>query len=345
MILAIESSCDESAIAVFDPKTGLVEEVIHTQIELHSEYGGVVPDLASREHLVNFPALLKSIQLNNYKENISSIAVTRGPGLAGCLAMGGALAKSLSLAFNKPLYGVNHLRGHAWSPFINMHRQDPEAFGKNLATQLPHLGLIVSGGNTLLFEINQKKEIIILAQTVDDAAGEALDKGGKLLGLCYPAGPKIESLAKEGDEKGVEFPRAVSAKNDRRFSFSGLKTSLRYKLEKLSDQAQKDQLKTLCASYQAAVFHQLINKTEKLIADNHYKSLGLSGGVANNQILSGKMASLAQKHKLSFYYPDAKHNGDNAGMIAFAAYVDSKNTMKDSVELPLKIEPSISLSD
>jgi len=343
MILAIESSCDESALAIFDPNFGIVEEKIHTQIALHSDYGGVVPDLASREHLANFPTLLSQMDLMSY--NINSIAVTRGPGLAGCIAMGGALAKSLSLALGKPLYGVNHLRGHAWSPFIKMHRQDPNSFETNLAAQLPHLGLIVSGGNTLLFEINKQKKILILAQTVDDAAGEALDKGGKLLGLPYPAGPKIESLAREGDVEGIEFPRAVNAKNDRRFSFSGLKTSLRYKLEKLSDQEQKNQLNTLCASYQAAVFHQLINKTNKLIGQNNYKSLGLSGGVANNQILSSKMRALAEQHKLEYYYPDSKHNGDNAGMIAFAVYVDPSKTKEDKRESPLKIEPSIDLSD
>lgn len=345
MILAIESSCDESALAIFDPEIGFVDEKIHSQIALHSQYGGVVPDLASREHLMNFPSLLKHLDINKYQDSIDLIAVTRGPGLAGCLAMGGMLGKSLALNLKKPLCGVNHLRGHAWSPFIALHKKDPLIFKEQLHAMLPHLGLIVSGGNTILFEINLQKELSIVGETVDDAAGEALDKGGKLMGLAYPAGPKIESLAQSGDASGVDFPRSMSKKNDFRFSFSGLKTSLRYKLDKMSDFEIGESMPTMCASYQEAVFSQLIIKTRKRLQAVSYRSIGLSGGVANNRHLVQSMQSLASSFSLPLLTANAQYNGDNAGMIAFAAFVDREKTVFESPLCPLKIEPSISLLD
>lgn len=345
MILAIESSCDESALAIFDPNKGMRVERVHSQIALHSQYGGVVPDLASREHLDNFPLLLSDLNLFEYREAIQLIAVTRGPGLAGCLAMGGILAKSLSLNLEKPLCGVNHLRGHAWSPFIPIHKEDPLAFKAALNAYLPHLGLIVSGGNTILFEIAKNMELSIISETVDDAAGEALDKGGKLMGLPYPAGSKIEELALSGSANGMEFPRSMNKKNDLRFSFSGLKTSLRYKLDAMSDLEIKSQMPTICASYQEAVFSQLIFKTQKRLKDENYQSLGLSGGVANNQTLISSMKALASSFSLPLLVADPKHNGDNAGMIAFAAFVDEGTTKMESELDPLKIEPSMTLID
>lgn len=345
MILAIESSCDESALALFDPSRGIIDEIISSQIELHSEYGGVVPDLASREHLKNFPLLLNQLALAENEDRLSHIIVTYGPGLAGCLAMGGMLAKSLAFAYNLPIIGVNHLRGHAWSPFISMHGNDPKAFEANLKAQLPHIGLIVSGGNTVLFEIDANKSIHILAETVDDAAGEALDKGGKLLGLSYPAGPRIEALAKKGDKDAIEFPKAMGNRKDKRFSFSGLKTSLRYKLEKLTSIEIEEQLSFICASYQEAVFHQLLKKTEQFINEGNYKSVGLSGGVANNQNLKNKFEHLAQKKGIPFYSALPKHSGDNAGMIAFAGFIDLKFSLENSKKDLINIEPSLNLID
>src|SRR5690554_2509844 len=183
MILAIESSCDESALALFDPDGGMKGEWVHSQIPEHQPYGGVVPDIASRSHLECFgPLLAKVVDLPEVS-SISRIAVTIGPGLAACLAMGLSLGKALSLALGAPLCGVNHLRGHAFSPFIPLHAKDPQAFAQAYEGLLPHLGLLVSGGNTLLFRLDADRGIRILARTVDDAAGEALDKGAKLLGM------------------------------------------------------------------------------------------------------------------------------------------------------------------
>jgi len=319
MLIAIESSCDESAIALFDPDTGIVGEWVHSQLDLHREYGGVVPDLASRQHLENFCPLLE--ELNDLPlDRVTKIAVTCGPGLAGCLALGIAFAKSLALALDVPLMGVNHLRGHAYSPFISLHHDCPSLFESVFSESLPHLGLIVSGGNTLLFEINTQKEIKVIASTVDDAAGEALDKGAKLLGLEYPGGPIIERMAQKGDPKAYHFPRAFPENTQMKFSFSGLKTSLRYRLEKLDE--MDDCLPDIAASYQEAVIEQLTRKVAHVLEKKSYASLGLSGGVANNSRLRDAFSQLGKEHKLAVYIAQKQHTGDNAAMIAFAAYAD-----------------------
>ena len=340
MILAVDSSCDESAIALFDPATGVVDEWVHSQIDLHKEYGGVVPDLASREHLKNFIPLLEATGLNNGPSSISKIAVTRGPGLAGCLALGVAFARSLGVAWGLPVVGINHLRGHAFSPFIDLHKRSPDQFHDAFEALLPHLGLVVSGGNTILFEINTDKRLKILAETVDDAAGEALDKGAKLLGLAYPGGPEVERLAAMGDDKVFEFPKAIAPRNERRFSFSGLKTSLRYRLEKMGDVDLQSIMPDLCAGYQRAVIEQLVGKTKHLIQASEYCSLGISGGVSNNKVLRASMGRLAQAHRMPLLAAQPQHTGDNAAMIAFAAFFDTSGLALDE----FNIDPSLTLA-
>lgn len=340
MIFGIESSCDESALALFDKDNGVVGEWVHSQIRLHEEYGGVVPDLASREHLKNFFPLLTASNVLDHKSEIQLIAVTNGPGLAGCLALGLAFAQSLAFAWEVPVCGVNHLRGHAYSPFIKLHRSDPSGFSDAFEALLPHLGLIVSGGNTILFEIRQDKAIKILAETVDDAAGEALDKGAKLLGLPYPGGPQVETLALKGDSGAFDFPKAIAPRNEQRFSFSGLKTSLRYRIEKMDDTVLDQSLPDICASYQGAVIDQLCGKTKHILEKNTYKSLGLSGGVANNKSLRAALQKLAARYKIPCHIAEPNHTGDNAAMIAFAAYMDFESTDRSDV----RIEPSLRLS-
>ncbi|MEO0510962.1 MAG: tRNA (adenosine(37)-N6)-threonylcarbamoyltransferase complex transferase subunit TsaD [Verrucomicrobiota bacterium] len=339
MILSVESSCDESALALFDPAEGMVGEWVHSQIDLHKEYGGVVPDLASREHLKNFFPLLKHSNVVQRSEEITQIAVTNGPGLAGCLALGLAFARSLGLAWKIPVVGVNHLRGHAFSPFIALHESEPENYDAKLYELLPHLGLIVSGGNTILFEINTERRIKVLAETVDDAAGEALDKGARLLGLPYPGGPMVEKLASEGNAQAFDFPRAIAPRNERRFSFSGLKTSLRYRLEKIDDTALEKVMPDICASYQGAVVDQLVGKTKHLLEGSAYRSLGLSGGVSNNRTLRASIEKLAKRYGMPCLIAHPKHTGDNAAMIAFAAYADPQSLMRDS----FSIQPALRL--
>lgn len=332
MILALETSCDETALAVFEPARGLVREFVHSQIALHGRYGGVVPDLATREHLRNLPPLLQRLRAGGDWERLTTIAVTHGPGLAGCLAIGLAAAKALALERRLPLRGVNHLRGHAWSPFIGEHAAAPDAFGSRLAGLLPHLGLIVSGGNTLLFSLDRARRLRVLAATRDDAAGEALDKGAKLLGLGYPGGPLIEERAAAGRPDAFRFPRGIQPNNDLTFSFSGLKTSLRYRVEKMTPDEVGAGMNDLCAGYQRAVVDALVKKTGLALdrgpardgpePAGAYASLGVSGGVARNGALRAALEALARRKGCAFLAARPEHTGDNAGMIAFAAWCD-----------------------
>jgi N6-L-threonylcarbamoyladenine synthase len=344
MILALESSCDETAVAVFDPACGLVGEWIHSQILLHGRYGGVVPDLATREHLRTIaPLLERAKESTDGFRSVTRLAVTNGPGLAGCLAIGTAAAKALALALNRPLVGVNHLRGHAFSPFIALHAAAPAEFDQKFAARLPHLGLIVSGGNTLLFRLDAARRITVISSTRDDAAGEALDKGAKLLGLGYPGGPLIEQLAAKGRPDAYDFPRGIGPRSELDFSFSGLKTSLRYLLEKMSPEEIAARMPDLCASYQQAVVDALVRKSAGALEQGSYASLGLSGGVSNNRLLRAAVERLASQQRLPVFIAQPKHSGDNAGMIAFAAWIDPGTTAKAELS-SLSIEPSQALA-
>jgi len=343
LIVGVESSCDESALSLFDPSVGLVGEWISSQIDLHRTYGGVVPDLASREHLQNFGPLLEEMETARGEQSVAGIAVTQGPGLAGCLAMGISVAKSLALKWEVPLVGVNHLRAHVFSPFIEMHERNLVAYEETFQRMLPHLGLLVSGGNTILFEIDESVEIRVLGSTRDDAAGEALDKGGKLMGIPYPGGPLIEKEALDGDSEAYQFPRAMLKDAPLDFSFSGLKTSLRYRLDKMEAEEIMKERANLCASYQEAVIDVLVKKTEGALQDGDYHSVGLSGGVSNNERLRAAFTSLAEKNGVSAHFAKAKHTGDNAGMIAFAAWAERKRLVQDD-SYALEIVPSMRLS-
>ncbi|MDR1890992.1 MAG: tRNA (adenosine(37)-N6)-threonylcarbamoyltransferase complex transferase subunit TsaD [Puniceicoccales bacterium] len=320
MIIGIESSCDESAIAIFDEDSGVVFEKISSQVNLHTEYGGVVPELASREHVKNFIPLLKDLK-NFGISGAKLIAVTREPGLPGCINIGLAVARALSLILRLPVREINHLHGHLFSPFIPIHAHAPQSFFSNLKEYLPHLGLLVSGGNTILFEVSEDLATVTIAETQDDAAGEAFDKGAKLLGLPYPGGHLIERLARLGNAKKYQFPRAFLNKSDMKFSFSGLKTSLRYFLEKFEG-SFASHINDICASYQEAIVDTLsIKVSHALGKHSFYKSIGISGGVSNNDTLREKISTLAAKFGKKFVFPLRHHTGDNAAMIAFAAYV------------------------
>ena len=325
MILAFESSCDESAVAVFDPASGVACEWVHSQTELHAEHGGVVPDIATREHLTHLAPLLARARSDPSWGAIASVAVTRGPGLAACLAVGAAAAKAVARALQVPVVGVNHLRAHAWSPFLPVHARSPAAFDEALAGLLPHLGLIVSGGNTLLFSISPAREIRMISGTRDDAAGEALDKGAKLLGIGYPGGPAVERLAKAGRPGAYDFPRGIGRKGDLDFSFSGLKTSLRYRVQAMAEDDVRGSLADLCASYQAAVVDALASRASGALALGSYRSLGLSGGVANNMALRSAIEGRARDAGALFLPAEPRHTGDNAAMIGFAAWIDASD--------------------
>ncbi len=338
MILGIESSCDESALALYDREKGLDGEWVHSQIVKHAEYGGVVPDLAVRQHLENFFPLLDQLKERLKERNkISLIAVTCGPGLVGCLGVGLSIAKTLGQLWEVPVSGVNHLRGHAFSPFMRLSSLDFQ-----WSDWLPHLGLLVSGGNTLLFEISKDLLISVIGRTMDDAVGEALDKGAKLLGIPYPGAAELEKIAKKGDPGAFSFPRAFNSKADHDFSFSGLKTSLLYALQKMSEDEITRRHHDLCASYQEAAVDQLAKKCAKFLKKKDYKSFGLSGGVANNDLLRKRMSGICIDRDLPFLLPEKKHTGDNAAMIAHAAFVDSRGLWSDQGGL-LSFNPGLEL--
>lgn len=321
LVLAIETSCDESAAAVLDPAQGFLGEFVHSQINEHRVYGGVVPDLASREHLTNLPPVVAQALAKVGERPLDLLAVTEGPGLPGCLALGIAYAQAFARSRGLSLVGVNHLRAHAWSTFLPLFEESPPTFRDRLPDFLPHLGLLVSGGNTLLFCLDEDHRITVLAKTVDDAAGEALDKGAKLLGLPYPGGPEIERWAEGGTADRYPFPVAFAEADHLGFSFSGLKTSLRYRLEKIPETEFRQQFADLCASYQAAVIDALVLMTRRALQRGSFRSLGLSGGVANNGPLRERFAAMASP-ALPALTAARRHTGDNAGMIAFAAWLD-----------------------
>jgi N6-L-threonylcarbamoyladenine synthase len=339
MILGIESSCDESAVAVFDPQKGVIAEWIYSQVSDHSEYGGVVPDLAVRQHLTQFFPLLDFLKEAPISIHaISKIAVTKGPGLVGCLGVGLCIAKTLGELWGVPVSGVNHLRGHAYSPFMHL------APKPNLDDLLPHLGLLVSGGNTLLFEIEKNHKINILGQTMDDAVGEALDKGAKLLGIPYPGGASLEKFARSGDAHAFSFPRAFNGRGEKDFSFSGLKTSLLYQLQKMNQEEIDLRYNDLCASYQEAAVDQLDKKCDPFIKNSKYKSFGLSGGVANNDALRKRLKISCEKKSLKFLAAEKKYSGDNAAMIAFADFCYPNASWVNAAE-ELSFNPNLKIDD
>ncbi len=333
MILGIESSCDESALALLDRSRGLVGEWISSQVSLHSEYGGVVPDLASREHLNNFAPLLAEMSKAISLSRIDEIVVTAGPGLAGCLAMGISVANALSTALGVPVLAANHLRAHAQSVFIDAFENAPSDFDQRLPEWLPHLSLIVSGGNTILARIHADRSIEVLGQTIDDAAGEALDKGAKLLGIGYPGGPKLEAKARGGNPDAFEFPRGLARKPNLDFSFSGLKTSLRYLLEKQTASSLQTVESDVCASYQEAVVDVLIQKTKRALKKGSFRSLGLSGGVSNNESLRSRFQRLGADANVPALLARRAHTGDNAGMIAFSRIFEGGDASVQPVDL------------
>jgi N6-L-threonylcarbamoyladenine synthase len=317
-----------------------VGEWVSSQADLHGRYGGVVPELAVREHLAALPLLLREAGAHPDWGRVSRVAVTTGPGLAGCLALGISAAKAVAAALDVPLSGVNHLRAHAWSPFVPVHAEAPEVFEQRRAALLPHAGVLVSGGNTAVFAVRGGGRVELLGSTIDDAAGEALDKGAKLLGLGYPGGPYVERLARGGDAAAFDFPRALAGRGDLDFSFSGLKTSLRYRLAAMGADEIERRRADLCASYQAAVVDVVVRKAGFLLERTGARSLGLSGGVANNGLLRERLAVLARERGAAFLPALARHTGDNAAMIAFAAWADpAPAAARDA----WRIEPALAL--
>jgi N6-L-threonylcarbamoyladenine synthase len=308
-VLGIESSCDETAAAVVEDGRRALSDVVATQIEIHRRWGGVVPELASRNHVVQImPVVDEALSRAGVKpEELDGIAVTSGPGLVGALLVGVQVAKALALAWNKPLVRVNHLEGHLVAAFLA--EKEPV---------FPFLGLVVSGGHTSLYDAQRFGEYKVLGQTRDDAAGEAFDKGAKLLGLPYPGGIAIDKLAKEGDRKAIRFPKAIIKGAELDFSFSGLKTALLHHVKKFGVPEGKG-LADLCASYQEAIVAALVQKLFRAARQLQFERVVLSGGVAANSRLRQAVQERAAEYEgMEVFLPAPKLCTDNAAMIAVA---------------------------
>jgi N6-L-threonylcarbamoyladenine synthase len=306
LVLALETSCDETAVAVLRAPHQLLASEIASQIHLHRQYGGVVPEVASRNHLPRIRPLVELVLERSgcSLTEMDCVAATRGPGLLTSLLVGYSAAKGLAIGLGKPFIGVNHLEGHLLSPFF----PGPDR-------PLPSVGLIVSGGHTMLVHLAGVSSYTLLGRTLDDAAGEAFDKVAKLLELPYPGGPEIDHLAKQGNPKKFSLPRSMLNSGDLNFSFSGLKTAVRYLLPKLNGDFCAD----LCASFQEAVVDVLVQKTIRAAKDSGVKLVTVSGGVSANSRLRSKMMEAAVAAGLDLKLASPSLSTDNAAMIAYAA--------------------------
>jgi len=333
MILSIDTSCDETAGAIVDQRK-VLSNVIYSQVLLHQKWGGVVPSIAKRAHekridFVISQSLKKIRKIKSFKNSsplnlikfIKYIAVTIGPGLAPALEVGIKKAKQLAQMYNKKIIAVNHLEGHIYSPFVQNSKGNPK-----VEFNFPYLVLIVSGGHTSLVIFKDHLDYEVLGETIDDAAGEALDKAAKMLGLGYPGGPIIERLAKDvGNIDKFNLPRPMTKADNINFSFSGLKTAFYYFLKKYEEKEKISNMKFLLSSFQQAVFDTLYLKTEKAIKKTGIKNLCLVGGVSANLYLRKLFRNLAKRYNLNILLPSYKYlTGDNAAMIGVAAFYKAK---------------------
>ena len=312
-ILAIESSCDETAAAVVKNGREVLSNVISSQIELHKLYGGVVPEIASRKHIEKINPVIREAlsDAGMTLEDMDAIGVTYGPGLVGALLVGVAAAKAISYAKNIPLVGVHHIEGHISANYIENKELEP-----------PFLGMVVSGGHTHLVLVKDYGKYEILGRTRDDAAGEAFDKVARAIGLGYPGGPKIDKLAKEGDPKAIAFPRAHIADAPLDFSFSGLKSSVLNYINSCEMKHVEINRADVAASFQAAVVDAIVDHTIEAAKMYQIRKVALAGGVASNSALRQAMKERCEKEKLAFFYPSPVLCTDNAAMIGCAAYYE-----------------------
>ncbi len=309
-VLAIESSCDETAAAILRPPGQILSSLVASQAEEHARFGGVVPEVASRNHLLAVDPLVRRAldSAGISASDLGAVAATSGPGLAPALLVGASYAKGFSLALGIPYLALNHLEGHLLSPFLG-------------EEEIPHhIALLVSGGHTQLTEVRKVGSYEVLGRTLDDAAGEAFDKVAKLMGLPYPGGVEIDRLAIQGDSKKYEFPRALMERGNLDFSFSGLKTSVRYFLEKNPELAKSSQgLADLCASVRHAIVAVLLKKTARAVETSGLSRVAVSGGVAANQALRFGLQELCAAKGWNLHLPSPELTTDNAAMMAFAA--------------------------
>ncbi|MBL4772269.1 MAG: tRNA (adenosine(37)-N6)-threonylcarbamoyltransferase complex transferase subunit TsaD [Alcanivoracaceae bacterium] len=315
-ILGIETSCDETGIAIYDTDKGLIADQLYSQVELHAQYGGVFPEIASRDHIKKTIPLIKQActEADLSLQDLDGIAYTAGPGLIGALLVGSSVGCSLAWALDLPSIEVHHMEGHLLAPLLD---DDKPEF--------PFVCLLVSGGHSLLVDVKGLGDYTILGDTLDDAAGEAFDKTAKLLGLGYPGGKVLSELATQGDKNRFKFPRPMMNRPGLDFSFSGLKTAVRVKWmqetekESYNEATDKVQLtKDIAASFQDAIVDTLVKKCQRALKQTNYKTLVIAGGVSANTELRKRLKQLENKLQIKSYFPALKYCTDNGAMIAFA---------------------------
>ncbi len=342
LVLGIESSCDETAVALIEERTGeqpqLLSSVISTQIPLHRLYGGVIPELASRNHSARLPQVLTEAleKAGRSVHEVDAFASTAGPGLVAALLVGNTAAKALALAARKPFVAVNHLEGHMLSPFI-MHEGGLE----------PHLSLVVSGGHSLLVDVRGIGQYTLLGRSRDDAAGEAFDKVAKMLDLPYPGGPEIDRRAEQGDPERFHFPRPMMHEPHLDFSFSGLKTAVLYTLPRLTpsgnpNDLREDVMNDLCAGVRQAIIDVLIHKAMRALKKTGHKLLAVSGGVSCNEALRKQLAAACERRKIKLLLPPNSLTTDNAAMIAFAGLLHAREGHFSPLDTP--VDPNLHLA-
>ncbi|MEE9421534.1 MAG: tRNA (adenosine(37)-N6)-threonylcarbamoyltransferase complex transferase subunit TsaD [Gammaproteobacteria bacterium] len=329
-VLGIETSCDETGVALFDTEHGLEAHVLHSQIELHAEYGGVVPELASRDHIRKILPLINQLidNINISKADIDAVAYTAGPGLIGALLVGGCVGRSLAWALGVPAIGVHHMEGHLLAPML----EEP-------APEFPFIVLLVSGGHTMLVEVKAVGEYRILGESLDDAAGEAFDKTAKMLGLGYPGGPAVAKLADSGDPKRFRFPRPMTDRPGLDFSFSGLKT---FTLTTINSQSSDPQTKAdIARAFEDAVVDTLTIKCRRAMQQTGYERLVVAGGVSANQRLRGQLDEMVEAPGWQVFYPRLEFCTDNGAMIAYAGACRLQAGLKE--DLAITVQPRWSL--
>lgn len=324
LILAIESSCDETAASVVKNGREVLSNVISSQIALHTLYGGVVPEIASRKHIEKINQVIESAlaEADVTLEEITAIAVTYGPGLVGALLVGVAEAKALAYAAKKPLVGVHHIEGHVSANFIENPDLEP-----------PFVCLIVSGGHTHLVIVKDYGEFEIIGHTRDDAAGEAFDKVARAVGLGYPGGPKVDKAAREGNPHAIEFPRAKVGDNPYDFSFSGLKSAVLNYINHAKMTGEEICVPDLAASFQNAVVESLVSRAIMAAKEYGYDKLAIAGGVASNSALREGMKTACEREGIQFYHPSPIYCTDNAAMIGAAAYYEYQKGARSGWDL------------
>ena len=304
-VLGIESSCDETGVAVYDTERGLLAHALHTQVALHAEYGGVVPEIASRDHLRRLLPLIRGVLDEAGIERPDAIAHTAGPGLVGALMVGGGMAAGLGMAWDCPVVPVHHMEGHLLAPLLE---DEPP--------QYPFLALLVSGGHSMVIDVRGLGEYELLGTTLDDAVGEAFDKTAKLLGLGYPGGPALAELAEDGDETAFAFPRPMLGKPGYDFSFSGLKTAVMLEVRRAQADGSMESVRAdIAASFQRAAVDSLIGRALRAAKDRGLDRIVVAGGVGANKLLR---AEIAERFDGQVYYPRLQFCTDNGAMIAVA---------------------------